>query len=436
MNYRLYVLATGLAGPGLRLALAIRRFRGKEDRNRISERFGRPGRGRPEGALIWVHGASVGESLSILPLIERLLAVRPDVGILVTTGTVTSARLMGDRLPDGAFHQFVPIDRRAEVRRFLDHWRPDLALWLESELWPNLLAETAGRGTPIVLVNARLSRRSFMRWRRWPGFARFVLSRFAQCLAQSEVDAERLKALGAPSPRCPGNLKFASPPLPADDETLARLRAELGGRTVWLAASTHPGEEAIVADAHERLAGRFDNLLTVIVPRHPGRGQGVAREMTKRGLKVSLRSRGDAVAPDTAIYVADTMGELGLFYRLAGVVFIGGSLVPHGGQNPLEPAQLDCAILHGPHMTNFQPIVAALKTAGAAQEVADAGALAEAAGELLADPGECQRRAGAAGRVATGQAGVLDRYLEALAPVLASLPGQPPSSRRKSIARA
>ena len=188
MIYRLYVLATGLAGPGLRLLLAIRRARGKEDRKRLGERFGRPGRARPEGALIWVHGASVGESLSVLPLIERLIAVRPDVGILVTTGTVTSAKMMGGRLPDGAFHQFVPIDRRTEVRRFLDHWRPDMALWLESELWPNLLAETCRRGTPIVLVNARLSRRSFARWRRWPGFAGFVLTRFALCLAQSEAD--------------------------------------------------------------------------------------------------------------------------------------------------------------------------------------------------------------------------------------------------------
>lgn len=435
MIYWLYGAVTSLAGPLFRVTLAIRRASGKEDGLRIGERFGRPGCGRPEDVLIWVHGASVGESLSILPLIERLIAGRRDLNVIVTTGTVTSARLMAERLPEGAFHQFIPIDRRAEVRRFLDHWRPDLALWLESELWPNLLAETCRRRVPIVLVNARMSRRSFARWRRWPNFARFILSRFALCLAQSEADVERLAALGAPSPACPGNLKFASPPLPADEEELARLRAALGDRPVWIAASTHPGEEELIADTHKRLRQRFDNLLTVIVPRHPGRGTGVARELAKGGFEISLRSAGDGIAPDTAIYVADTMGELGLFYRLVGVVFVGGSLVPHGGQNPLEPAQLDSAILHGPHMMNFQPIVAGLKTAGAAQEVADAGGLARAVGDLLADPGERGRRAVAAGRLAAGEAGVLDRYLEALAPILASLPAAP-SSRSKSVARA
>lgn len=436
MIYRLYVVLTYLAGPGLRLWLAIRRARGKEDRVRIGERFGRPGRGRPKGALIWVHGASVGESLSILPLIERLIAVRPDVSILVTTGTVTSATLMAGRLPPGAFHQFIPIDRRTEVRRFLDHWKPDLALWLESELWPNLLAETSARGTPIVLVNARMSPRSFARWRRRPRFARFVLTRFALCLAQSEADAGRLDTLGAPSPSCPGNLKFASSPLPVDEDALAGLRKELGSRPVWLASSTHPGEEEIVADAHKRLGEQYDGLLTIIVPRHPGRGQAIARDLARRGLEVALRSAGDAVAPGTAIYVADTMGELGLFYRLAGVVFVGGSLVPHGGQNPLEPAQLDSAILYGPHMTNFQPIVAALKTAGAAQEVSDAAGLAEAVGALLGNTGERRRLAAAGARVAAGEAGVVDRYLEALAPYLETLPGEPPSARPRSIARA
>ena len=287
-----------------------------------------------------------------------------------------------------------------------------------------------------MLVNARMSRRSFARWRRWPGFARFVLTRFALCLAQSDGDAERLAGLGAPSPACPGNLKFASPPLPVDEETLSHLRAEIGNRPVWLAGSTHPGEEEIIADAHKRLGERFGDLLTIIVPRHPSRGPEIARELAMGGLAAALRSGGDAIAPGTAIYVADTMGELGLFYRLAEVVFIGGSLVPHGGQNPIESAQLDSAILHGPHMTNFQPIVAALKAAGANQEVADAAELARAVGDLLADTGERRRRAVAAGKVAAGEAGVLDRYLEALAPVLASLPGKPPSSRPKSVARA
>jgi len=436
MIYRLYVLATSLGGPLIRLLLAIRRARGKEDRQRSGERLGKPGRERPEGALIWMHGASVGESLSVLPLIERLIAERPGLSILVTTGTVTSARLMAERLPDGAFHQFIPIDRRAEVRRFLDQWKPDLALWLESELWPNLLVETAGRNVPIVLLNGRMSRRSLAKWRRWSSFARFVLSRFALCLAQSDADAERFSALGAPSVACPGNLKFASPPLPADEDALARLRTEIGGRPVWLASSTHPGEDGLVGAAHRILRARFADLLTIIVPRHPARGRGITRDLVVDGLKPALRSAGEPIASGTDIYVADTMGELGLFYRLAGIVLVGGSLVPHGGQNPLEPAQLDSAILHGPHMTNFQPIVDAMAAADAGREVSDAAGLAAAVGDLFAEPNERQRLALEAGRIAAGQAGVLDRYIEALTPYLAGLPCELPSKRRKSSARA
>lgn len=423
----LYAGTARLLTPAIRALLALRRARGKEDPVRLPERLGHAGRPRPEGPLIWLHGASVGEALSALPLIERLLAADPSTSVLVTTGTVTSAKLMAERLPARAFHQFAPVDTPGAVARFLDHWRPDLALWIESELWPNMIRAAAGRGLPMALVNARLSKRSYRRWRLLPGFARELLSAFQLCLAQSPADAERFQALGAREPRSPGNLKYASPPLPADPSALEALRSEIGARPLWLAASTHIGEEAIAAEAHGKLRRRHPTLLTVIVPRHPERGAAIAAELAAAGLAVARRGAQESVSPDTDIYLADTLGELGLFYRLAPIAFVGGSLVPHGGQNLLEPAQLDCAILHGPAVHNFEAIAAAMKAAGATERVHDARGLAAAVDTLLTDPALRDRRAQAAAEVAAGEAGVLDRIMEALAPYL----GAPPDAAAK-----
>jgi len=419
----LYEAGARLLGPSVRLVLMLRRARGKEDGARMGERLGRAGRPRPEGELVWLHGASVGEALSALPLIERLLAAGGARSVLVTTGTVTSARLMAERLPEGAFHQFAPVDLPGAVGRFLDYWRPGLALWLESELWPNMIRAAARREIAMVLVNGRLSARSHARWRRAPGFARGLVGAFQRCLAQSEADAGRFVALGARQVSCPGNLKFASAPLPVEAGALEALRAEIGARPLWLAASTHPGEEAIVAEAHRALRADHPALLTVIAPRHPARGPALAGELAAAGLQVARRGIGEAPGAATDIYLADTLGELGLFYRLAPVALVGGSLVPHGGQNLLEPAQLDCAILHGPAVHNFAAIAEAMRAAGASETVSDAGSLARAVAALLADGGERARRAAAAAGVAAGEAGVLDRVMDALAPYLAPPPG-------------
>jgi 3-deoxy-D-manno-octulosonic-acid transferase len=412
MTAALYRAGTELLGPAIELWLRRRLARGKEDPARLPERLGRPGRERPPGRLVWLHGASVGEAMSVLPLIDRLLAARDDVSVLLTTGTVTSARLMAERLPRRAFHQFAPVDRPSAVRRFLDHWRPDLALWVESELWPNLVAETARSGAAMALVNARLSERSYRRWRRLGWLIRPMLSAFALTLAQSEADAARLRALGARDVRCFGNLKSAAPPLAADPAQLAELCAALGGRPRWLAASTHPGEEAIAVEVHRRLAPRLPGLLTVIAPRHPERGPELAQAL---GEGVARRSAGEP--PDAGVYLADTMGELGLFYRLCPGVFVGGSLVPHGGQNPLEPARLGSAVLFGPHMRNFAEAEARLLATGA-RRVGDGPELAEAVGRLLAQPAEATRL-GAALAAATAQdSGVLDAVAAALLPML------------------
>lgn len=413
--------ATALA-PVLPLYLRRRARRGKEDPARLAERFG-AGAARPPGPLLWLHAASVGETLSILPLIEALGAAAPGLSFLVTTGTLTSATLLGRRLPPGlasrVSHRFVPLDVPAWVARFLDGWRPDAAVFVESELWPNLIAAADRRGIPLALVNGRMSAASGRWWRRAPGLARKVLAPFRLVLAQTEGDAARFRAAGAPA-QCWGNLKYAAPPLPADGAELARLRALLAGRPVWLAASTHPGEEAIAFAAHPRIAAAHPGLLTIIVPRHPERGAAIAAQAG--ALRVARRAAGQDPDPAIEVLVADTLGELGLFYRLATLAFIGGSLVPHGGQNPLEPARLGCPVLLGPHAWNFEEIVGCLDAAGGLSRLdpgADpAAALAEAVAGMLTNADRGRAQAEAAAGVAAEEAGLPERIAAALLPLL------------------
>lgn len=418
MMLRMYRVLTISAAPLIHLYLAWRKTLGKEDRERFGERLGRPGRPRPDGPLVWLHAASVGESLSMLPLIERLLAHKPGPSVLMTTGTVTSAKLMTERLPEGAFHQYIPVDRPSYVRRFLDHWRPDLALWAESEFWPNLTSETAARGIPMVLINGRISPRSYIGWQRGKSLINKLLSDFTLCLGQTEDDVSRLLSLGAVTAKCPGNIKFAAPPLPADEAELSRLKAIMAGRPRWLAASTHPGEEEIVGLVHKKLKNRHPGLLSIITPRHPERGKEIAEALRSAGLAVALRSQSDAINKDIDIYIADTMGELGLFYRLCDVVFIGKSITAFGGQNPLEAAQLNCAIIHGPHMVNFEEIARSLRQAGGSIEAADEIELTAQVGKLLDNEAERILLSQAAGAFAKAEAGVLNAVMAELTPFL------------------
>ncbi len=418
MSLGLYRLLSGAARPALGLYLHGRSLRGKEDRHRLGERMGRAGAPRPAGPLVWVHAASVGESLSVLPLIERIGGALATGHVLVSTATVTSARLLDARLPVAALHQYAPADTPGAVRRFLDHWRPDLALWVESELWPNLVAETAARQVPMILVNGRISETSAARWRRLPRTARALLGAFALCLAQDQAQAARLTSLGARNVKCVGNLKWSAPPLPVSSAELETLRGACSGRPLWLAASTHPGEEEEAATAHERLRATVPGLLTVIVPRHPDRGPDIARTLKARGLTVARRGAGEPPAANCEVYLADTLGELGLFYRLAGIVLLGGTLTPHGGHNPLEPARLGCALLFGRHMENFAEIADELAAAGGGETVWDEIALGDGLAALLANEPERMRRAAAAERVAAAHAGVLDGVVAEIAPFL------------------
>ena len=412
----LYRALTTAAAPAISLALHLRRRRGKEDPARAGERRGIAGRARPEGPLIWLHAASVGEATSALALIERLRQERPHIAVLVTTGTTTSAELMARRLPEGAFHQYVPVDRGAWVDRFLDHWRPDLALWIESELWPNLIHATHARGIPMALVNARLSERSLAGWRRFPKLIQPTLAAFDIRLAQSPTDGVRLTSLGAPDIDFVGNLKFAARPLPVDATARAALEAAIGDRPRWLAANTHDGEEAIALDAHA--AQSVAGLLTVIAPRHPHRGDAIETLARSRNLPLARRSRGELPDASTRIYLADTLGEMGLFYATARHAFIAGSFAPVGGHNPLEAAHFDAAILLGPDRRNNAAAAEALVEADAAIEVATPEALSAALTALLADPARRDRLAANARAVVARHQGVLDAVLARLGPIL------------------
>ena len=383
-------LSLGLYGAGMALAeplapwlLQRRARRGKEDPARLGERLGRASAPRPEGPLAWIHAVSVGESLSHLPLVERLRAERPDLGVLVTSGTRTSAELLARRLPEGVIHQYAPVDAPGAVRRFLDHWRPDLGVFVESELWPNLLHAAHLGGTRLALIGARVSARSASGWARAPDAARAMLGLFEVIYAQDLETRAWIEAHGA---HVSGqlDLKRLGEPLPHDPAALAALRRRVAGRTVLVAASTHRGEEALVADGCADLGPA---TLLIVVPRHPDRGAEIAGMLAARGLTVARRSLGEAPAGNVQAYVADTLGELGLFYRLADVAVLGGSLVPGlTGHNPLEPARLGTGVISGPHHEAFAEVYAELLGRKAVLIARDRGELAAAIASLMADP--------------------------------------------------
>src|SRR5256886_1542771 len=419
MTLRVYRKLSSVMVPPAPARSKGRLKQGKEDPDRVGERRGLSPATRPHGPLVWIHGASVGEVLAAVALTEKLREL--NLRILMTSGTVTSAAIVAKRFPPGIIHQYVPYDSPRYVARFLDHWKPSLALFIESDLWPNLILQAASRRLPMVLINGRMSPRSFPRWRRVASTISTLLEQFEVCLAQSATDAERFAALGARNVITTGNLKLDVPAPPADPAKLEKLMAMTRGRPVIAAASTHPGEEEILLDTHRRLASFFPGLLSVIVPRHPDRGDAVASLVASSGLRFMQRSREELPAANTDIYIADTMGELGLFYRLAPIVFMGGSLIEHGGQNPIEAVKLDAAIVHGPHVFNFSDVYEALDKAGGARRADSQEALVKQLGQLLADPKTRETQADASNQVVEQLGGALERTLTALEPYLMQL---------------
>lgn len=376
--------AVGIAiTPLLTLWLERRARRGKEDPFRMGERFGYATRPRPEAPLVWLHAASVGETQSVLTLVRALLAEHPHIHLLITTGTVTSAALVAQQNLARVTHQFIPVDTAPAVRRFLNHWQPDLALWVESEFWPQLLWQAQQHHLPMLLINARISEKTFTSWRRWPRTIASLLHSFSGIYAGSTEDASRLKALGGSDIHDVGNLKYDAAPLPTQAALIAEITRQAEGRPIFLAASTHANEEQVIAQAHAIITQQFPNLLTIIVPRHATRGNAIATDLRSNHVALAQRSKSEAITPSTSIYLADTMGELGSFYTLADVVFMGGSLIPHGGQNPLEAARFNKPILTGPYTHNFASIIAAFTTANAIRIVADKTSLANEVSTLL-----------------------------------------------------
>lgn len=412
-----YSFLTSACRPLVQLFLRSRIRRGKEDPARVAERRGLATHSRPDGRFVWMHGASIGECLSLLSCMEEFIA--RGFHIVVTSGSLGSARVLAGRLPAGALHQFFPLDVYRYAFRFLEHWRPEIVLFAESEIWPNVFRAVKQANIPLVCVNARLSPTSFRRWSKVPKAAAEVFDRINVCLAQTEADAERFALLGARNVSVLGNLKFDTQPPPVDPVQLTELTGRIGARPVWAAVSTHQGEAEIIAAAHLALRSRFPSLLTIIAPRHPQRGDAVAQMLGRKGLRAARRSRAETVTADTEIYVADTLGEIGLIYRVSALAFIGRSLAAKGGQNPIEAAKLGCAILHGPHVSSFREVYAALDAGEGAFAVEDRKSLIDAVAWLLSDAHALRRAARNAAHITEEHSGATVRVMQAIAPYLA-----------------
>ena len=382
---RLYGVAANLIAP-----LAYRRVRVKLEAqgtptSRIKERMGRATQTRPDGRLLWLHAASVGESLSVLGLIDELGTEHPDLSFLITSGTATSAQIVAKRLPPRTQHQFAPLDSRRAVGRFLDHWHPDAGVFVESELWPNMLTGASARGMPLALINARISDTSANNWKRLRATAHHLLSHFTLIHCQDARTAHHFHDIGLTHAAGGVNLKSLSGALPFDASELARLRDTIGARPLWLAASTHPGEDEVAIAAHEALLKQRPETLLILVPRHPERADAIELQMAQAGLTCARRSTGMALTPQTQVYLADTLGEMGLWYALSPITCLCGSFAPVGGHNPYEPAHAGSALLHGPLFANFSETYAELAAQNASTEVRDAATLAAALMTLLGD---------------------------------------------------
>ncbi|OUD08717.1 hypothetical protein BVC71_12370 [Marivivens niveibacter] len=381
-----YLALTHVLSPIYGRVMDRRADQGKEDKQRLGERFGYAGRSRPEGRLIWFHAASVGESLSLEPVIKEILAEWDDVSVLVTSGTLTSAKVLAETLPAKAFHQFAPIDTPSAMRRFLKHWKPDLAIWTESEIWPRMIVETHRAKVPMALINARVSDKTARQWQKFPRSIASLLNLFDIVLTQEEPVAETIRAIGVTKARAIGSTKQDAAPLPVDADVLNAIQHSIGDRDVWLAASTHQTEEEHVVSAQQFLGQGAPFL--IVAPRHPERGDEVTEMFRAAGFAVAQRSKSEPIDDDVQVYVADTVGEMGLWYRIAKYSFVGGSLAPVGGHNPFEPVALGSAVISGTKVFNFDAVYERLDRAHGYVSIADPSELGYAVQALINNPDE------------------------------------------------
>ena len=413
-----YQTLTRALEPVAPIILRSRSAKGKEDPARRDERLGRAAVARPVGPLAWLHAASVGETNAVLPVIEKLGNLRPDLHFLLTTGTVTSARIASQRLGPRAIHQFAPLDGPRMVAKFLDHWHPDIAVFTESDVWPNLILEASVRAIPLALVNGRISDRSFSRWRRNKGLAQPLFSRFDIVLAQDDKLARRFQKIGARFVQSVGNLKIDAPPPPVDQAALNNLAHALQGRPCYIAASTHEGEEEIVGQAHRILARRIEGFVTLLAPRHPERGTAIAEMLKGAGLNVMQRSTGHLPSNTCDIYIADTLGELGTFFEGSPIAFMGGSIIDKGGQNPIEAIRRGAAIISGPYRQNQREVFETLARHDAVVTVTNAGELAEAIEQLIFDPARLDAMRARGSTAVSNMSGALERTVATLLELL------------------
>lgn len=410
----LYQRLTPFLTKGIVAYLHHRVKKGKEDPERLMERFGQASKPRPKGQVIWFHGASVGEAVSLLPLLKRIRNEFPHIIPLVTTGTVTAAAVISKSMPDGCIHQYCPVDVPPWIDAFIDHWRPNVGVFVESEFWPNLIFTCKERNIPLYLINAAISDKTYRSWQRYTAVIAYLLSCFELILAQSNTIADRLKNLGAASSKLKvcGNLKFAATPLTCDIQELKELRSLINERPLWVAASTHASEERMVGSVHQVIKETLPNLLTIIIPRHPMRGDDIALELKNMGLRVARRSKNEEIETTTEIYLVDTIGELGLFYRLSEVAFIGGTFVSTGGHNPIEAVLLDNAVIWGPHTHKQTEICSVLRPAACA--VSTKEELAAMVCQLLKDNHLRKSKIAMGRELVVAQSHILDHVIDIL----------------------
>ncbi len=413
-----YSLATRLLSPALPLWLRRRARAGKEDPERLGERKGISKFARPEGSVVWMHAASVGESQMLMPLIHRILDKCPNVHIVITTGTVTSAALLAERLPANALHQYAPADHPRAVKNFLSHWQPDLAIFAESELWPNMIMAAKGRDIPLALVNARMSAASIERWAKRGGKSvKALLACFDVILAADESTARGLSWLSGREIISVGNLKDAAPPLEVDQKQLKKLKTALGRRPVWCAASTHKGEEELIAHAALEIKAKKPKALLILAPRHPERSKEVQDICTKAGLNTLRWSSGQMPGDSTDVFLMDCIGKMGLVYRLGKVSFVGGSLLKTmAGHNPLEAARLGSAVITGNAISSFADTYMALLAYGGATRTPKK--LAPQVLNFLQDPDLRKKQTKAALQFASSRDAILDYVWDNLEPLL------------------
>lgn len=409
----IYNILNVLLLPFWAVYLLYRAIKGKEQLSRLPERFGIASLPAPKNKkLIWIHVASVGETMSILTLIDKLKTTLPSCQILLTSGTVTSARIIKDKLKDVVIHQYLPLDNYLCINLFLNHWRPKLVLFVESEFWPCIISETAKR-CKVISVNTRLSPKSCQDWQKYSVLIKPIIDSISLFMPQSLDDMERLKLIGAKNTLYLGNLKYCTNNQIINDKALLKLKAILKGREILLAASTHEGEDKLAAEVYCHLKKQNKDLLLIIAPRHPVRGKKIKQMLENElGLKIATRSINEKVANDTDVYLADTIGELNYFYSISPIAIVGGSFVPVGGHNIIEPAKLGSAIIIGPYYFNFQEICDEFAEKKAAQFVLDKEECIKAIEKLLKNPKQLKSYTNNATKIVTTKNTTLDNMLK------------------------